>query len=205
MFSYIKGTIATKQKDYIVLDNGGIGYLLITPLSTLQTLGTIGENACLYTHFHIREDAFTLFGFATEEEKRVFDLLISISGVGPKVALSIMSTISMSQFGLSIITDDFKLLTKAPGVGSKMAQRIILELKDKVKKEQFLSLDTVVDMENSSGLLGNSVLTEAISALLVLGYSQQEASRAVSSVPGEIKNVEEIIKYSLKSFSKNFN
>ena len=204
MFAYISGTIEHKAEGCVVIDNGGIGYKINTSLSTLARLGTIGEKVKVYTHYHVREDDISLFGFVTNEELNMFEYLITVSGVGPRVALSILSSISPSSFGLAVITNDAKALTKAQGVGIKLAQRIILELKDKIEKghkEQIASGSLGDDFADP--YLGQSPkLMEAISALVVLGYNQFEATKAVTNVFDENAEIEQIIMSALKSVSR---
>ncbi|MDP4094834.1 MAG: Holliday junction branch migration protein RuvA [Bacillota bacterium] len=196
MFSYIKGELAQKHGDYVVIDNNGIGYKIFVPITTVESIGSVGEKTILHTYFHVREDAMSLYGFKTQEELGMFELLITVSGVGPKAALSLVSSISASKFGLAVITDDAKTLTKAQGIGNKMAQRIILELKDKIKKEQLSDMGGKLDISETPR--ENSRVSEAISALMVLGYTPLEASRAVSSVYSEELDLETIIKSALK-------
>ena len=139
----------------------------------------------------------SLYGFATQEELGMFELLLTVSGVGPKAALALLSAVSPSKFGLAVITDDTKTLTRAQGIGAKMAQRIILELKDKIKKEQ-LALNTGAGFEKAAAAGGSSRLSEAVSALMVLGYTPLEANRAVAAVYSDDLDLETIIRNSLK-------
>lgn len=197
MFAYIKGKLDYKHNEYIVVEANGIGYKINTALSTLEKVGSVGDEVKIYTHLHVREDMMCLYGFASQEELGMFELLISVSGVGPKVAVSVISSIPSSKFGLAVITDDVKTITKAQGVGNKMAQRIILELKDKIKKEQLLSPVGERDMRpEASG--GGSRISEAVSALMVLGYTPLEASKAINAVYSEDMDLESIIKSALK-------
>lgn len=197
MFAYIKGKLDYKHNEYIVVEANGIGYKINTALSTLEKVGSVGDEVRIYTHLHVREDMMCLYGFASQEELGMFELLISVSGVGPKVAVSVISSIPSSKFGLAVITDDVKTITKAQGVGNKMAQRIILELKDKIKKEQLLSPVGERDMRpEASG--GGSRVSEAVSALMVLGYTPLEASKAINAVYSEDMDLESIIKSALK-------
>lgn len=202
MFAYIKGKLTYKYNDYVVIETGGVGYMIFTALSTLQSIGNIGDEVTMFTYMHVREDAMSLYGFATHDELSMFEFLISVSGVGPKVAISLISAVSPSKFGLAVITDDIKTLTQAPGIGKKIAQRIILELKDKIKKEKFaqgggIEIDGVPEADGQ-----NSKISEAISALMVLGYTSAEASRAVSGVYAEDMDIESIVRNSLKEMTK---
>jgi len=201
VFAYIKGMLDYKGTDSIVVEANGVGYRIYTPFSTLEKIGQVGETVKVFTHLHVREDAMTIYGFLTQEELEMFELLISVSGVGPKAALSLISTVSPSRFGLAVITGDANTIVKAQGIGKKIAQRIILELKDKIKKEQLESFDS--DTDTSSILAeGDSARSEAVSALMVLGYNHAEARKAVSSVYSEEMDVELIIKKALQVISK---
>ena len=135
MYSYIKGSLASKSQDKAVLDVGGVGYLIYIPYSTYQTLPELNETVKLNTYLAVREDSMTLYGFKSNEEVRVFELLISVSGIGPKLAIGVLSDISAAEFSVAVITDDVNRLTKISGIGKKTAQRIIIELKDKMKTE----------------------------------------------------------------------
>jgi len=136
LFAYIRGRLEYKNNDFLIVESNGVGYRIFTSLSTISGIGEIGQEVKVYTYLYVREDVISLYGFLTQEELNVFELLISVSGVGPKAAVSVLSAISPSRFSLAVITDDVKTLTKAQGIGKKIAQRIILELKDKIKKEQ---------------------------------------------------------------------
>jgi len=196
MYAYIKGKLAAKSNEFVIVDNGGIGYKIHTAFSTIEAIGSEGDDVKLFTHLYVREDNMSLFGFRSNEELSMFELLLSVSGVGPKAAISVLSTLSPSKFSLCVITDDAKSLTKAQGIGLKTAQRIILELRDKVKKEDISGAVQAgsVDMPSDSSIIG-----EAISALLVLGYTPIEARNAVSAVYKEGIELEGIIKAALKS------
>lgn len=198
MYAYIKGTIGYKSNDYIVIEAGGIGYKIFTALSTISSVGAPGAEAKVYTHLYVREDAMVLYGFLTQDELSMFELLLSVSGVGPKVAISIISSVPLAKFSLAVVTDDVKTLTQAQGVGKKMAQRIILELKDKIKKEQLVAVNTPA-ASDIEAMGENSRVSEAVGALIVLGYSANEASRAVLNVYSEEMDLEQIIKSALKS------
>jgi Holliday junction DNA helicase RuvA len=200
MYAYIKGTLKGKFEDYIVIDNGGIGYKIQTSLTTLKEIDSIESDVKVYTYLHIREDAMSLYGFLTREELSMFELLITVSGVGPKAAISLLSSITPSKFGLAVITEDVKTLTKARGIGNKTAQRIILELKDKIKKEQLMTITKEPGYELSK--IGDSKMSEAIDALMILGYTAFEANQAVSAAYAENMDLEEIIRNSLKSLVK---
>ena len=199
MFAYIKGTLEMKSNDFVVIDVNGVGYKIYAPLTTINKLGEIGSIAKLHTHYHVREDNISLYGFATAEELRMFELLLGVSGIGAKSANAILASISPSKFALSVITNDVKELTKLPGIGAKSAQRIILELKDKLKSEEAMDSDS---FEMADVKIGNNNLQEAVSALQVLGYPQKEAMKAVNSFDSKDLAVEDIIKKALLYFTK---
>ncbi len=201
MFAYIKGTLEARSNDSIIVEAGGIGYRIFTALSTINSVGQLSSSVKIYTHYYVREDIAALYGFHTQEELELFDMLISVSGVGPKAAISMISTLSPSRFALAVVAQDAKSLSRAPGIGPKMAQRIILELKDKISKEQ---LTAGIQQEEGPVLQegAQSSAAEAVSALMVLGYSSFEASGAVNKAYREGIGVEELIMLSLKSLSK---
>lgn len=191
MYYYIKGTLVQKSDNYIVVDANGVGYMIYTSLNSMQNTGEIGKKITIYTYLHVREDVMDLFGFTTIEEKNMFMQLISVSGVGPKAALSILSVTTPAKFAVAVITNDVKTITKASGVGPKMAQRVILELKDKMKTDEL-----EIDLEDESDDILSDNRSEAISALVVLGYSSNDAQKAVKGID-ETLSVEEIIKKAL--------
>lgn len=201
MFAYIKGRLEYKHNEYIVIEANGIGYKINTAMSTIDAVGRIGDEVKIFTHLYVREDNISLYGFVTQEELGMFELLITVSGVGPKAAISLLSAVSTSKFGLAVITDDVKTLTKAQGVGTKVAQKIILELKDKIKKEQLSAVNNI-DEEKMSRSNAGTRSSEAISALMVLGYTPLEASKAVAAVYSEEMDLESIIKSALKGLVK---
>ena len=191
MYYYIKGTLVQKSDNYIVVDANGVGYMIYTSLNSMQNTGEIGKKITIYTYLHVREDVMDLFGFTTIEEKNMFMQLISVSGVGPKAALSILSVTTPAKFAVDVITNNVKTITKASGVGPKMAQRVILELKDKMKTDEL-----EIDLEDESDNILSDNRSEAISALVVLGYSLNDAQKAVKGIDGTL-SVEEIIKKAL--------
>lgn len=200
MFYYISGTVALKTENFAVIDNGGIGYRLYASTKTLETIGEVNSQAKLYTYanFKASADIFDLYGFATLEELNLFEMIIGVSRVGAKTAISLLSNISPSKFALCVVTNDFKYIaSKTPGLGAKGAERIVLELKDKFKGVDIGSISTEEVVEVYHG--GDSEVDEAISALMVLGYSAQEAKGAVSGARG---TVEEIVKEALKKLMR---
>ena len=197
MFYYLEGMVAIIGQNLAVIDIGGTGYACMTTLSTLSHLET-GRKARLYTYCNIREDAFDIFGFYDLSEKRCFEQLISVSGVGPKAALSILSSATPESLALAIVSDDETALTIAPGIGKKLAQRIILELKDKVSKETAAMKATGYAAPRDSAGQPGTKQRDAAAALVVLGYSQGEISAALRGVDASALSVEEIIREVLK-------
>lgn len=199
MFYYIQGTVELIDGNIVVIDAGGVGYACNSTYNTLSQIEK-GKTARLYTYPHIREDIFDIYGFATQEELSCFKMLITVSGVGPKAASNILSTVSPEQLAMAVITEDEKMLTQAPGIGKKTAQRIILELKDKMKKEQLASASFKgIDMGVASN---GSKAMEAVTALGVLGYSSQEASDAMKGLDTETLSLEEIIRQALRAIAR---
>ena len=200
MFYYVSGTVAHTAPYLAVIDCGGVGYACRTTNHTLSRLKQ-GEKARLYTYLNVREDAMELYGFATENERNCFELLISVSGVGPKAALSILSAATPESLAMSIITGDEKALTVAPGIGKKIAQRIILELKDKLAKGQ---ISPGGEAYGGTGVtvIPENKTSEAAAALAVLGYSQGEINLALKGLDLEALSLEEIIKQALKKMVK---
>ena len=195
MFAYLKGNLAFKNNENAVVDVGGVGYSLQIPFSTYKLLPDIDNEVKLYTYMAVREDNISLFGFFSNEEKKIFEQLISVSGIGPKIGIGILSDITPAEFSLAVITDDVNRLTKISGIGKKTAQRMIIELKDKMKKEDIADTTDVPSTQFSN----NSNAEEAIAALQVLGYSNKDAVSMVNSVIKEGMQVEEIIKLALKN------
>ena len=197
MYYYVNGTVAEIGPNLAVIDCGGVGYACATTNYTLAQLKR-GEQAKLYTYLHVREEIFDLYGFSTQAELSSFKMLLGVSGVGPKAALAILSSGTPDQLALSNVTGDEKSLTGVPGIGKKIAQRIILELKDKLAKEQ-----TGFDarMGTLSPIPAGGKTQEAASALAVLGYSSQEISAALKGVDAALP-VEEMIRIALKKMAR---
>lgn len=194
MFSYIKGTLELKTLNYIVIDVNGVGFKIFMSESAIQRLNETGKNIKIYTHMQVREDDISLYGFITNEELRMFELLLSVSGVGAKSAINMLSSITPSKFALAVISNDVKTLTKIPGIGTKSAQRIILELKDKLKTEESITKNNV-EIENS--IIEDNKLEESIQALKVLGYTRQEIEKVMQKIDITNLSVEDIIRKSL--------
>lgn len=199
MFYHLDGKVAELGQGMAVIDCNGVGYLVNTSLTTQSRL-KVGERSKLYISESVREDAFELFGFATKSEKRSFDLLIGVSGVGPKAALSILSAYTPEALAMAILSGDEKALTVAPGIGKKIAQRVILELKDKLAKE---SGGFELPMKSGAPVaVGDGKLSDAAAALAVLGYGPAEINVALKGVDVAPLTVEEIIKAALKNMMK---
>lgn len=203
MLAYVKGTLEIKTKGYIVVETNGIGYKIFMPESTIEKLGTIGEQVKIFTFMRVREDDVSLYGFLTNEELRMFELLLSVSGIGAKGALTILSNITPSQFALAVIANDVGMLKKLPGIGPKTAQRTILELKDKLKKEQELAVTTEEENSFQEAILEDEKVSEAVSALQVLGYSKKEITEALTTIDMKSLSVEEIIRKGLSVLGRS--
>ena len=204
MIAFVKGILDTVEEDRIVIDHQGMGLELLVPGSILQELPQVGNEVRIYTYMHVREDAMQLFGFRTRDEKEMFKLLITVNGVGPKVALGILSVMDVDTLRFAILSDDVKSISKAPGIGNKTASKVILELKDKCHLEDVLekASETGEDAEGSpvSGEDNKEARNDAIQALVALGYSATEAARAVRAVKvTSDMTVEDILKQSLKT------
>lgn len=198
MFYYISGKVVVLTQGKAVIDAGGVGYEMTISDTTLSALrAQSSDTGKLYTYFHVREDAEELFGFFDLEEKRFFEMLISVSGVGPRAAMAVLSTLSTERLVVAIVSDDAKSISAAPGIGLRTAQKIILELKDKVKKDGFTDAPT----EKESGMQKPSKhIDEALEALLSLGYSRSEAFQSLRGAEGD--SVEALIRYGLKNLTK---
>ncbi len=201
MFYSLTGTVTLTEPYLAVIDCGGVGYACNTTLTTLSAL-TKGETATLYTYLYVREEIFDLYGFSTRDELRCFKRLLGISGVGPRAALAILSANTPERLALAILTGDEKALTTAPGIGKKIAQRIILELKDQLAKEQKAAGGNMPLPELSAGAAGPDKYSEAAAALVVLGYSASEAAAALKGIEIESMSLEQIIKEALRHMLK---
>ena len=203
MLAYIKGIVEIKRNGYIVVEAGGLGYKIFMPESTIANTGNIGDKVQIYTFMRVREDDVSLYGFLTNEELRMFELLLSVGGIGAKGALGILSNITPSQFALAVISNDVAILKKVPGIGPKTAQRAILELKDKLKKEQEISIAEGEETSNIEQVIKeDEKVSEAISALQVLGYSKREIVEALQAIEVTSLSVEDIIKKGLANLAK---
>ena len=196
MIAYIKGKLEIKANNYVVVDVGGIGYKIFMSGTAIGEMPETGSNVKIHTHYYVREDNISLYGFNTQEELKMFELLLSVSGVGAKSAIAMLSAIKPSSFALAVISNDVKALTKIPGVGPKSAQRIILELKDKLKTEQALASEESIEIKTI--IADTSKIDEATAALQVLGYNRREIEKAFEHITNKDASVEEIIKQALK-------
>ena len=198
MLYHVEGTVTDIEANLVVVDCHGVGFALNASLNTIAAV-RVGEQSKLYLYESVREDAFDLFGFASKEEKRCFEMLIAISGVGPKAAISILSANTPTSLALAVLNDDIKALSNAPGIGKKIAQRIILELKDKISKETGgLDLGAAVSAPAAAPAADNPARQDAIAALAVLGYSMPEINRAIQSIPIDGLSTEQIVKAVLR-------
>lgn len=194
MFAYIKGSLEMKSSGYIVIDINGLGYKIFMSQNNIDSIGELHNIIKVFTYVKVREDDISIFGFKTQEELKMFELLISVSGVGAKSALVMLSCIEPSDFAIAVISNDAKVLTKVPGIGNKSAQRIILELKDKLKEEQ---LEEKLK-DSSKKLKDNSEnINEAISGLMVLGYSKKDIEKAFEHLDIDNLSIEDLIKKGL--------
>ncbi len=199
MFAYIKGSLEQKSNNYVVIDVSGIGYKIFMATKAIETLGEIGKIVKVHTHYYVREDNISLYGFNTNEELRMFELLLQVSGIGAKSAIAMLSEISPSSFALAVISDDISQLVKIPGIGKKTAARIVLELKDKLKTEEAITKTEEVKLS----ITNEEETSEAIAALQVLGYTKREIEKALENVDTKNLQLEEIIKQGLKNLARN--
>ena len=198
MISYIKGILEDMSPGMVVVDNHGIGYQMMVPMRG-ESFPKIGQEIKIYTHMHVREDDVSLFGFLSKEEKEAFELLIGVNGIGPKVGLSVLSTLSVYELKMSVISEDVKTISKTPGLGPKGAKKLILELKDKLSFEELEEDGVGAEIFDTSADSSDSVMI-TIEGLVSLGYSKSEAAIAVNKVE-DAKDLtpEELLKKALKN------
>ncbi len=198
MFAYIKGTLEEKGNGYVIVETGGIGYKIFMSNTSIGILGELKQTVKVHTYYYVREDNISLYGFVTKEELSMFELLLSVSGIGAKSAITMLSNIEPSAFALAVITNDIKKLTKIPGVGTKSAQRIVLELKDKLKADRELAkseeIVNVIEKEES--------LDEATAALQILGYNIRDIEKAYEKFDRKSMSTEDVIKAALRYLGK---
>jgi|LSQX01.1.fsa_nt_gb Holliday junction DNA helicase RuvA len=197
MFAYIKGTLEEVHPQKVVLEVDGIGYEIMVPESILPKLPETGSQIKLYTYFNVREDIQELYGFYNREEKSIFEQLITVSGIGPKVSMAILSVLTPAQLALAIVTDDVKTLCTAPGVGKKTAQRMVLELKEKINHEELIGQG---DPDSGDSTMGRQ--NEVVEALVALGYQPQEARQAFNAIENKEQDVSTMIRLSLKMLDR---
>lgn len=194
MYAYIKGRLDTKTNSYVIVEAGGIGYKIFMSLKSIESLGEIGDTVKVYTHYYVREDNISLYGFTSNDELRMFELLLSVSGIGAKSAIAMLSEITPSSFALAVISNDVSKLVKIPGIGNKTAARIILELKDKLKTEEALTASE----ETLTAIKEDNKNSEIIAALQVLGYTRKEIDKALEKIDIDSTALEDAIKQALK-------
>lgn len=205
MISYIKGELTEVSEEGIIVETNGMGYEIRMPLSQLDDLPIIGSDVKVYTYLHVREDVVGLFGFLNSDDLKVFKLLITVNGIGPKGALGILSAITPDDLRFAVLSDDVKTISKAPGIGSKTASKLIIELKDKLKLEDAFEQKLMNQIEGQTTLKNTGshiadIRNEAIQALVVLGYSNTDAAKVVRKIEiTEDMTSEDILKKSLKS------
>lgn len=202
MYSYIKGELAEVNTDHIVIDVGGIGYMIYIPAQSLNYLPGIGEMLKVHTYLYMREDAMILYGFLTKDDLEMFKLLITVSGIGPKGGLAVLSTLSSDDLRFAVLSGDSKAISKAPGIGSKTAQRVIIDLKDKLSLEDAFEKKLEHENEKINVSSYSQVKNDAVMALNALGYSSTESLKAVSKVEiTDDMDVEDVLKAALKHMS----
>lgn len=202
MIGFVKGIIADFEEDTVTLEVQGVGMNIRATTQTLTNIGSVGDEVKLYTYLYVKEDALMLYGFPTKEDMRVFKLLITVNGIGPKGALSILNAISPDELRFAILAGDSKAIAKAPGIGAKTAGRIILDLKDKLSLEEAFEAKLSHNSESLAGGADNNAKAEAIEALTALGYSPSESLKAVNSVEIDSSmDTEAILKAALKHIS----
>lgn len=199
MIAHLQGTIASRGLDHVVVDVAGVGYHLLVSLQTLAALPAVGATARVLTYLHVREDALTLFGFASEDERHAFHLCLAVQGIGPKLAMSILSTVEPTELERAIAAQDHARLTKIPGIGKKTAERIVLELKDKMHPRPLM----VAGQKNAAASIGD-VESSVISALMNLGYRAPEAERATRDAKAHHAqgSVEQLLKEALRRLAE---
>lgn len=198
MYAHIDGVLAEKSQDGLVIDCGGVGYYMTASATTLSAAPRTGERMKLFTVLSVREDAMELFGFATREERGMFEKLRGVSGIGPRTALQVLSALNVGELSLAIATGDAQALSRAPGIGKKTAQRLILELRDKVEDHELIAGAGVADGQATSG----GPASEAVEALMALGYQSAEAAKAVAAVSPLPGTANEIVFLALKGMGK---
>ncbi len=200
MISYIRGELAEFERDKVIVDVGGVGYGIFMPERSMGMLPRAGSEVKIYTYLNVREDAMQLFGFLSRDEVQMFKLLIGVSGIGPKGGLGILSTLSADDLRFAVLSGDTKAICAAPGIGKKTAEKLIIELKDKLDLEDVLerSQGGEADPANARDLSVSDIQADAVQALVALGYGSTESMKAVKKAGGEYTSVEELLKAALK-------
>lgn len=202
MYSYIRGILTDQDEETIVVEAAGVGYNIYTTGQTFQALPPIGSEVKIYTYLQVREDAMTLFGFLTKDDLKVFKLLLGVNGIGPKGAIGILSVMTTDDLRFAVLADDAKAIAKAPGVGNKTAQRLILELKDKLSLEEAFEQKLAHTAQSEEAHTTSGMQNEAVQALVALGYSSSEALKAVNAVElTEQMDTEALLKAALKKMA----
>ena len=198
MIGRLQGLLAEKHAPELLIDVNGVGYEVLAPMTTFALLGTVGEPATLYTHLVVRDDAHVLYGFASTTERTMFRTLIKVTGVGPKMALAILSGMDANAFATCIHNEDIKSLTKLPGVGKKTAERLIMEMRDRLK-EWHTEAPLWQAVNQAEQMQTNTMVAEAESALVSLGYKPQDAAKMLSKITQEVSSSEELIRIALRN------
>lgn len=199
MISYIKGELAAFEKEKVIVDVNGIGYGIFMPETTMSMLPPCGNEVKIYTYLNVREDAIHLFGFLTRDDLEIFKMLIGVSGIGPKGGLAILSKLSADDLRFAVLSGDAKAISAAQGIGKKTAEKVIIELKDKLDLDELLQpkpeISSTIEKDNSN----NEIQSEAVQALVALGYGSTESLKAVKKVGADCSTVEEVLKAALKN------
>lgn len=201
MISYVKGEVVDIEQDLVILEANNIGYNIRIDASTASKLPAVGKDIKIYTYMSVREDDISLFGFITKDDLRTFKLLIGVNGIGPKGALGVLSALSADDIRFAVLSDDIKTLSKAPGIGKKTAQKLIIELKDKLKLEDAFE-QRIENIHSNDTIAGNNSKSEAVMALTTLGYSNSEALRAIKEIDiTDDMDSEAVLKAALKKIT----
>lgn len=200
MLAYVKGSLEMKFNNYVVIDVGGLGYKIFMSEKAIEEVGNIGDIVKVHTHYHVREDDISIYGFLSNEELKMFELLLGVSGIGAKSAITMLSNITPSSFALAVITNDTSKLVKIPGVGAKSAARIILELKDKIKTIE--AKEDKADSTIKEAIIDDDKAQEAISALQVLGYNKKEIEKVFEKMDTGNLSLEDMIRKGLSVLAK---
>lgn len=198
MYAYIQGLLTEKEPDAVVVEAGGVGYRILAGSRTLAALPPAGSMVKVYTFHHVREDAHLLYGFLDRDEKEMFRRIIAVSGIGPKLAMSILSGMTPAELAVAVVTEDARAISRINGVGKKTAERLILELKERIANDEFAS----GSKPSPSAMQPAGAAQEAVQALMALGYTSAEAARAVSRLPETCQTVEEIIVHALRQLDR---